>query len=805
MERLLTQKASHALARCPEVAGALGHTYIGSEHLLLALSEEEDSVASHFLEERAAYGEKLRHAVEEHTGMGTPTVVSPADMTPRLRRIIEAAGRLAQGAGARVGTEHLLRAMLSERESVAVKLLSSLSVDVTALEKELRLYEERKKGGALAGYVSPIDRLTYLGKYGKDLNRMAAEGKRDPLIGREEEMNALICILTRRRGNNPCLIGEPGVGKTAIAEGLAARIFEGSVPDALKDKTVVLLDLPAMIAGAKYRGEFEDRLKGVLEEVSKNKGILLFIDEMHTLIGAGAAEGAVDASNILKPALARGDIQVIGATTLREYRLHVEKDAALCRRFREVLVKEASIDESIRILEGLKERYEAHHGLTLTEEAIRAAVTLSARYLHERYLPDKAIDLIDEAASEIRLREALADGSFSEKERLCRGISAEKLEAIAKDDFEKAARLRDKENALRREIASERAASVKKTPERRVTEADVAAALSARTGLSSLYLTEDEEEKLLRLERDLSRHIVGQKEAVHAIAGAVRRGRLRIEDAKRPAGCFLFLGEPGVGKTALCRALAAVLFGSEEALVRFDMSEFMEKHSVSRLIGAPPGYIGYGEGGELTEKIRRRPYAVLLLDEIEKAHPDVANLLLQVMESGRLTDSEGRWVDFSHVILILTSNIGARESAERHPLGFGSVAEGFEEEIRKRALAEAFRPEFINRLDEVIVFKPLGEAELTEIAERRLFAFAEAAKTRGVTLGFDEDAAGALARLCLREGTGARPLSRAITRYIEDPLALLLLKRGKEKTLSLRVTVRDGLPWLEEEKGKVPR
>ncbi len=802
LNRLFTQKATHALERCPEIAGTFGHTYIGSEHLLIALSEEEDSVASHFLEEKAAYAEKLRHTVEEVSGIGTPTVVTPADMTPRLKHVIERSGELAESVRARVGTEHLLRALLEEKESVGVGLLSALSVDVTSLQKELRLYEERKREGGITKYSSPIERLPYLGKYGRDLNRAAAEGSRDPLIGREEEMNDLIRILTRRTKNNPCLIGEPGVGKSAIAEGLAARIYEKSVPEALLSKTVVLLDLPAMIAGAKYRGEFEDRLKGVLEEVSKNKNILLFIDEMHTLIGAGAAEGAVDASNILKPALARGEIQLIGATTLKEYRMHVEKDAALCRRFREIHVAEPSVEESIRILKGLKDRYESHHGLLLTEEAIHSAVILSARYVHERFLPDKAIDLIDEAAANIRLQNALADGTFSEKERHLRAVSAKKLEAIALDNFEKAAKLRDEETKLRAEIQEEREKSAPKIPDKKVTEADIAAVLSARTGLSSFYLTESEEEKLLRLEEEMEKRVVGQKEPLAALCRAVRRGKVRIEDKKRPLGSFLFLGEAGVGKTALCRALADVLFGSEEALIRLDMSEYMEKHAVSKIIGAPPGYIGYGEGGQLTEKIRRRPYAVLLFDEIEKAHPDIFDLLLQVMEDGVLTDSEGRRVDFSNIILILTSNVGAKECAEYHPLGFARDAANDAESIRRRALTKVFRPEFLNRLDEIIVFKPLGEKELTEIAERRLNEFAKAAAERDVFLSFSEEVAPALARICLKNGTGARPLARAMTKYIEDPLSLLLLKRKGTEALFPHVGVKEGIPYMEEETAK---
>jgi ATP-dependent Clp protease ATP-binding subunit ClpC len=553
-----------------------------------------------------------------------------------------------------------------------------------------------------------------------------------------------------------------------------------------------------VIAGAKYRGEFEDRLKGVLEEIRKNKSLLLFLDEVHTLVGARAAEGAVDAANILKPALARGEIQLIGATTLREYRLHIEKDAALCRRFREVTVDEPSIDESIRILSGLRERYEAHHGLRISDEAIQSAVTLSARYLHERFLPDKAIDLIDEAAAEIRLAAAATDDGLREKERALRSVSAEKLRAISGEDFERAARLRDKEEALKCAIADEKEAHKQSAKEklRTVEPRDVAAALASRTGLSVMYLSESEEQKLLRLEEMVGKSIVGQEEAVSAVCRAVRRGRVHIGDGRRPMGSFLFLGPSGVGKTALCRALAEVLFGSADALIRFDMSEYMEKHSVSRLIGAPPGYVGHGEGGQLTERVRRRPYAVVLWDEIEKAHPDVSNLLLQVMEDGVLTDSEGREVDFSNVLLILTSNIGARESAERHPLGFGAERKGLAQEARERALKEAFRPEFINRLDEIVVFHPLGEDALAEIARRMLSDLVKSAAERGVILRYTEELPAFLAAHCLRDGSGARPLRRALTRWIEDPLSLLLLEEKRTDGLSVAVELVGGTPRL---------
>ena len=800
MNRLFTQKARHALSRCPEIAGTLGHSYIGSEHLLLALSEEEESVASHFLEEKSVHAKKLREAIEEYAGSAKPVTLSPSDMTPRVRRIIEAAGRFAAQRRGRVGTEHLLCALLEEKEAVGTKLLLSLSVDTAALEKDLKRYEERQSECEKSRYSSPISSLSHLEKYGRDLNLSAKEGQCDPLIGREKEISELIRILSRRTKNNPCLIGEPGVGKTAIVEGLAARIVDGNVPDTLLDKTVVLLDLSSMIAGAKYRGEFEDRLKGVLKEVEKNKSILLFIDEIHMLVGAGAAEGAVDAANILKPALARTEIQLIGATTQKEYRLHIEKDAALCRRFREIAVEEPSIEESVRILEGLKERYEAHHGLLVTDDAIRCAVELSARYLHDRFLPDKAIDLLDEAASEIRLRAALSKSGSAAKERELRRVSSEKLSAIAKEDFERAAGLRDRESSLKNEIAIQKEKEKDRSEKAyAVTPKDIAKALAVRTGLSALYLSESEEKKLLRLEDTLSEHIVGQRKAIEALGRAVRRGSVRIGKRRRPLGSFLFLGPSGVGKTALCRTLAEVLFGSENALLRFDMSEYMEKHSISRLIGAPPGYVGHGEGGQLTERVRRRPYSVLLWDEIEKAHPDVCNLLLQVMEDGALTDAEGRTVDFSNVILIMTSNLGAEESAKKHPLGFESEKKSYDEEIRRRALSEAFRPEFINRLDEIIVFEPLSLAMLKEIAEERLRRLTEDTRTLGVTLTYDEALPSFFAEAARKQNMGARPIGRAVERLIEDPLSSMLLSRKDGEGLTVRATVEDGKVRLFEE------
>ncbi len=795
MEELFTQKARNALERCPGIAGALGHTYVGSEHLLISLLEEGESVAAHFLEERGMSAKRLREAVCEQRRAPQNKQTGAKDVTPRLRRIIEAAGCFASEGRGLVGTEHLLLALLEDKEAVATKLLSSLSVDTAALLKDIRRYEERRTGGDGSKYKSPISTLPYLEKYGRDLNLAAIEGRIDPLFGREEELSEVTCILTRRTKNNPCLIGEPGVGKTAIVEGLAARIVEGNVPDALLSKTVVLLDLSSMIAGAKYRGEFEDRLKGAVKEAERRRDLILFIDEIHTLVGAGAAEGAVDAANILKPALARGEIHLIGATTLHEYRAHIEKDAALSRRFREVMIKEPSVEESIRILEGLRERYEAHHGLRVTDEAIRDAVLLSARYIHERFLPDKAIDLLDEAASELRLRDALSEGGTARAERELRRTASEKLSAILEEDFERASLLREKEERLRREIDERREGVLSSLS---VTGADVTRALAKRTGLSLLYLSESEEKKLLRLEEALGARIVGQEEAIGALSRAIRRGSVRIGKRRRPMGSLLFLGPSGVGKSALCRVLAEELFGTADALIRFDMSEYMEKHSVSRLIGAPPGYVGHGEGGQLTERIRRRPYAVLLWDEVEKAHPDVLSLLLQIMEEGELTDAEGHTVDFSNVLLILTSNGGAKECAQRHPLGFAERRESFERDIRRQALEGAFRPELLGRLDEIVVFSSLSEKELAEIARRTLRELKSDAAARGVVLSFSEELYPFLAARCLKDGGGARGLLHAVTRLIEDPLSALLLSEKRDGELSLWVSVKDNEVILEE-------
>ncbi len=783
-----TPKARHALNRCPEIAAQLGHTYIGSEHLLLSLSEEEDSVAAHFLEKKGVHSEKLRNAIADFAGIGSPSAVSPADMTPRFRRILEKADEIDKK-DVLLGTEHLLRAILSERDSVACRLLRTVGVDATELAKELGAFYNKQSSG-IPSYTSPLKNTVYLQKYGRDLTEMGRAGKLDPLIGREEELARVIRILSRRTKNNPCLIGEPGVGKTAIAEGLALAIAKGQVPDGLKDHGVIMLDLCSMIAGAKYRGEFEDRLKGVLEEVSKTPRIILFIDEMHMLVGAGAAEGAVDAANILKPALARGELKLIGATTGKEYRQHIEKDAALSRRFGEVFVCEPTERETVAILQGLKEKYEAHHGLSVSDEAIESAVHLAARYLPERFFPDKAIDLLDEAAAAKRVSQKGEEENEAKQKAALAALCEEKLRAVVAENFTEAAALREKEKELRAQIDDKKTQNGDLVSPLKmvVLPKDIACILSKQTGIPVGKLEKSEEKKLANLEKEIDKRIVGQEEAKKALCAAVRRARLGFHAPTRPMGCFLFIGPSGVGKTALCYALAACLYDSEDAVIRLDMSEYMEKHSVARLIGSPPGYVGFEEGGQLTERVRRRPYSVVIFDEIEKAHPDVSNLLLQVMENGTLTDSSGKKVDFTGTILVLTSNIGSDSSSSRISLGF-NAEETKGNERENGAIKNFFRPEFLNRLDDIIRFHPLSDLERTRIAELMLTSFGKRAAAAGLQLSFDESIAAFIARKGSEEGKSARPLQRAIATYLEDALssALLAGELSGKKRIAIRL------------------
>ena len=780
-----TPKARHAISRCPEIAGQLGHTYIGSEHLLLALAEETDSVAAHLLEKKGCHSEKLRQAITDFAGIGTPTVVSASDMTPRLRRIIDKAGEDAAESAETVGSEHLLASALKEKSAVACRLLQTVGTAPEDILRELPSFGNRAKD--TVGYASPLKDTAHLKKYGRDLTELALKGKLDPLVGREEEIDRMVRILSRRTKNNPCLIGEPGVGKTAIVEGLALRIAERKAPKELWGHGVILLDLCAMIAGAKYRGEFEDRLKGVLEEVGRTEHILLFVDEIHMLVGAGAAEGAVDAANILKPALARGALRLIGATTPKEYRLHIEKDAALSRRFGEIFIHEPTEEETVTVLRGLRPKYEAHHSLSLSDGAIEQAVRLAGRYLPDRFFPDKAIDLLDEAAAAKRLKKSASDVSLPSLREQLSLLQEKKLEAVAEENFSKAASLREEEEKLRKRMEE----SVEGAPEALTVEAsDVSEVLAGQIGIPTERLSVETEARLATLEEELDKRIVGQREAKSALCQAVRRAHLGLRSLSRPIGCFLFIGPSGVGKTAFCYALAACLYDDEQAVIRLDMSEYMEKHAVSRLIGSPPGYVGHEEGGQLTERVRRKPFSVVVFDEIEKAHPDVSNLLLQIMENGSLTDSLGRRVDFTETIVVLTSNVGT-SGGLRGQLGF-TPQKDTHGERENGAIKDFFRPEFIGRLDDIIRFHPLSLAEREEIAERMLSDLATRAKRAGISLSFDEKVAAFLAEQGAEEGTDARPLRRAIARHVEGALSSALLEKKVSGKKAITVRCAEG-------------
>jgi len=792
MYERFTEKAEKAIAYSQESAMQLGHNYVGTEHLLLGLVREGTGIAARVLQSQGVTEEKVLKEIEELIGRGEKTGQPPLGFTPRTKRVLELSFREARKLGHNyMGTEHLLLGIMKEGESVAVRILMDLGVDPQKLFNEIvKILNEEAPGAA----GEPRSGSTYaatpvLNQFGRDLTEMAREGKIDPVIGRDKEIERVIQILSRRTKNNPCLIGEPGVGKTAIVEGLAQKITEGNIPEILKDKRVVTLDLSAMVAGAKYRGEFEERLKKALEEIRKAGNIIIFIDEMHTIIGAGAAEGAIDASNILKPLLARGEIQVIGATTLDEYRKHVEKDAALERRFQPIMVGEPTEEETVRILKGIRDKYEAHHRVKITDDALESAVKLSSRYITDRFLPDKAIDLIDEAASKVRLKSFTAPPDMKKLEEQIERLSKEKEDAIRCQEFEKAARIRDQEHSLKNELEKQKNEWYQKnqTKTDTVTEEDVAEIVSSWTGIPVKRLTEEETERLMKMEDVLHLRVIGQDEAVKAISKAIRRGRVGLKDPKRPTGSFIFLGPTGVGKTELSKALAEALFGDENAMIRIDMSEYMEKHTVSRLIGSPPGYVGYEEGGQLTEKVRRKPYSVVLFDEIEKAHPDVFNILLQILEDGRLTDAQGRTVDFRNTVVIMTSNVGARLITEPKRVGFAPGAEDRArsyEEMKNNVMSElkkTFRPEFLNRVDEVIVFHPLDEEHIKKIVGLMLENLAKRLKHNAITLEVSDEAKAYLARKGFDQVFGARPLRRSIQSLIEDRLAEEMLE-GKVKT-----------------------
>nr|WP_297283739.1 ATP-dependent Clp protease ATP-binding subunit [uncultured Agathobaculum sp.] len=779
-----TERAQQALTKAQEAAASFGHSYIGSEHLLLGLLREEGGPAAKALAACGVTDDALVKQIEELSGRGTPDSTAPQGMTPRTKRIIELSIQSAAQMGTNyVGTEHLLLGLLREGQNVALTALANLQVTPQMVAEKLSEVLGGGQPGESAGAAGTSGKSgDALEQFGRDLTAAAREGKLDPVIGRSKEIQRVIQILSRRTKNNPALIGDPGVGKTAVVEGLAQKIVAGDVPETLKDKRVVSLDLTGMIAGTKYRGEFEERIKKVIEELTANKDTILFVDEMHMLMGAGAAEGAADAANILKPALSRGEVQVIGATTLDEYRKNIEKDAALERRFQPVQIDEPSPEDAVEILKGLRDRYEAHHRIKIPDEAIEAAVKLSVRYVTGRFLPDKAIDVIDEACSRVRLSTLTTPPDLKQMEDEITAIAAKKEEAVKGQDYENAAKLRDEEKNKREALEARRKEWSEQQTKTHgaVTEDDIAAVISGWTGIPVAQMTEDEGQRLLHLEDTLHERVIGQNEAVTAVAKAIRRSRVGLRDPKRPIGSFLFLGPTGVGKTELSKALAEAMFGDENAMIRIDMSEYMEKHAVSRMIGSPPGYVGYDEGGQLSEKVRRHPYSVVLFDEIEKAHPDVFNILLQILEDGVLTDGQGRHVDFKNTIIIMTSNIGAQKITgnARKSLGFAegeaNTAERTFEQIKEDVLGElktAVRPEFLNRIDDIIVFNRLSEDEIAQIADGMLRKVAERMQEMGITMDWTDAAKKHLAKAGFDPIYGARPLRRAVTNEVEDLVA----------------------------------
>jgi len=796
-----TQRAAQALNLAKECSNSLGHNYIGTEHILWGLVKEGGGIAANVLVSNGVTESKVMEKILSIVGRGDGNLPLTG-YTPRTKRVLELAYAETRRMGQNfIGTEHIMLAILREGESVAVRILMELGVDINKLYDNLvTMLQEDTPAAVVANKPRAEEVQTpTLDQFGRDLTVMAREGKIDPVIGRDKEIERIIQILSRRTKNNPCLIGEPGVGKTAICEGLAQKIIEGNVPEILKDKRVVALDLSSMVAGAKYRGEFEERLKKSIEEIRQAGNVILFIDELHTIVGAGAAEGAIDASNILKPLLARGEIQVIGATTHDEYRKYIEKDAALERRFQPIQIGEPSQEEAIEILKGIRDRYEAHHNVKITDKAIEAAVRLSTRYITDRFLPDKAIDLIDEAASKVRLKSFITPPDLRELEEKIEQLHKMKEDAIINQEFEKAASLRDQENALKEQMNSlkEKWRMKNQTETQSVTEEEIAEIVSTWTGIPVSRLAQEETEKLKNLENILHRRVIGQEEAVKAVAKAIRRGRVGLKDPKRPVGSFIFLGPTGVGKTELSKALAEALFGDESHMIRLDMSEYMEKHTVSRLVGSPPGYIGYDEGGQLTEKVRRKPYAVVLFDEIEKAHPDVFNILLQILEDGRLTDASGRLVDFRNTVIIMTSNIGARDIVEPKRLGFSAALENEAkdyEEMKKNVMNElkkAFRPEFLNRVDELIVFHPLTRENINDIAALMLNEVAKRLKNVNITLKVDDNVKEFLAEKGYDKVYGARPLRRTIQNLVEDRIAEEMLDGKISEGDTIRIVLKD--------------
>ena len=788
-----TKSSEDALKIASEIAAELGHNYIGTEHILYGLAEEQIGVASKVLEDQGVTPEKIMGKIEELVGVNeNSTINTTIGFTPRTKRIVENAYMEARNANSEyIGTEHILLGIMHEGDSVAVRIMMELNVDPKKLYDEIfKIMGETNGGEENAKNArrssNSFNQTPTLNQYGTDLTKKALDGKLDPVIGRDKEIERVIQILSRRSKNNPCLIGEPGVGKTAIVEGLAQKIVAGDVPELLKDKRVVSVDISSMVAGAKYRGDFEERIKKSLEEVRKAGDVILFIDEIHTIVGAGSAEGAVDAANILKPLLARGEIQVVGATTLNEYRKYIEKDAALERRFSQVLVTEPTEEDTIKILEGIRDKYEAHHNVKITDEAIKAAVELSERYINDRYLPDKAIDLMDEAASKVKMQKYTKPDSIKELEDKIEKISKEKEEAIATQNFETAAKLRDTEKSQKEELQKKQEkwknSNTKKVMT--LTQEDIAGVIASWTGIPVNKITETENEKLKKLEEILHKRVVGQDEAVTAVSKAIRRGRVGLKDPNRPIGSFLFLGPTGVGKTELAKSLAEAMFGDENSMIRVDMSEFMEPHSVAKLIGSPPGYVGYDDGGQLTEKVRRKPYCVILFDEVEKAHPDVMNVLLQILEDGRLSDSQGRTVNFKNTIIIMTSNIGARLITDHNKLGFSGNSNDKEEtkneyeDTKKAVMAELkkeFKPELINRIDDIIVFHKLSDDNVKAIIDIMLKEVAKRLEKQEIKIEISDDVKELIAKKGVDKDYGARPLRRAIQNMVEDKIAEAIL------------------------------
>ncbi len=793
-----TERAQRAIALAQDEAIKFKHNYVGTEHLLLGLLREGEGVAAKALVKLGVDLDNLREKIESVVGRGSEET-QVMGITPRTKRVFELSFVEARRLGHNyVGTEHMLLALIREGEGVAAKVLIDIGLDGNKIYQEIMnlLGNKKDSGNTMARGEKVLkdkkDTPT-LNKYGRDLTEMAEEGKLDPVIGRDKEIQRVIQVLSRRTKNNPCLIGEPGVGKTAIAEGLAQKIIDGNIPEILKNKRVVTLSLSSMLAGSKYRGEFEQRLTKVMEEINKSGNVIIFIDEIHTIIGAGGAEGAIDASNILKPALARGEIQVIGATTLDEYKKHIEKDSALERRFQPITVEEPTVEETIEILEGLRDKYEAHHRVKITDEALKAAAELSNRYITDRFLPDKAVDLIDEAASKVRLQIATQPEDLKDLEEKLEKIRKEKEEAVSTQNFEKAAQLRDEEKKVEEELESKKNHwKVKQSDNASVGEEEIAEVVSAWTGIPVKKLAQEESERLLNMEKILHKRVIGQNEAVKAVSRAIRRARVGLKDPKKPIGSFIFLGPTGVGKTELTKSLAEALFGDDNAMIRIDMSEYMEKHSVSKLLGSPPGYVGYDEGGQLTDKVRRKPYSVILFDEIEKAHPDVFNILLQMLDDGRLTDAKGRTVDFKNTVIIMTSNVGAKSIKKQKVLGFAGVTEDIKkneyENMKAKVLDELkrqFRPEFLNRVDDIIVFHQLDEENIKEIVELLVDELTNRLKELNISIEVSQQAKEFLAKKGYDQEYGARPLKRVITKMIEDKLS--------EEILLGRISKRDNI------------